>query len=149
MRTVVQRVAWARVIVDGSVVGEIEHGLACLVGALEGDGQADTEFIARKLCTLRIFPDANGKMNLNVKDVQGSVLLVSQFTLAADTTSGTRPSFTKALDPGKAEELLVDLGGLVAAQGIQIARRTVAKYRKQLKIPPSHLRKRKYWVEEV
>lgn len=121
MRAVVQRVAWARVIAGGTVVGEIARGLAVLVGAMEGDGQADTEFIARKLTTLRVFPDANDKMNLSVKDVGGAVLLVSQFTLAADTTSGTRPSFTKALDPQSAKKLLGELENLVAAEGIEVA----------------------------
>lgn len=121
MRAVVQRVAWARVRVEGSLIGEIGQGLAVLVGAMEGDSQADVEFIARKLCTMRIFEDDNGKMNRSVIDVGCDILLVSQFTLAADTTSGTRPSFSKALAPIAAKGLLEVLASLVSAQGIEVA----------------------------
>lgn len=121
MRAIVQRVAWAKVMVEGSLIGEIGPGLAVLVGAIEGDDQTDSGFIARKLSSMRIFEDENGKMNLSVKDVGGGVLLVSQFTLAANTTSGTRPSFSRALAPIEAKGLLEVLASLVSAQGIEVA----------------------------
>ena len=120
MRAVLQRVASAKVFVNGNCLGQIGPGLAVLVAALKGDSQTDSRFIAHKICTLRIFPDSAGKLNLSLKDVGGSVLLVSQFTLAADTTSGTRPSFSKALGPAAAQALLAVLEDLVVAQGLQV-----------------------------
>jgi len=121
MRAVVQRVAWARVTVEAAVISEIGPGLCVLAGAMQGDSPPDASFIAHKLATLRIFPDAAGKMNLNVLDSGGGVLLISQFTLAADTTSGTRPSFSSALDPREAELLLNQLAGELRAQGLTVA----------------------------
>jgi D-tyrosyl-tRNA(Tyr) deacylase len=121
MRAVVQRVTRARVLVDGQVAGEIGPGLCVLVGAMSGDTAEDVAFLARKLATLRIFQDRAGKMNLNVADAGGSVLLVSQFTLAADTTSGTRPSFSGALEPGPAAQLLEQLAVLLRERGLHVA----------------------------
>jgi len=97
VRAVVQRVAWARVRVDGAIQGEIARGLCVLLCAMQGDDASDCAFMARKLGSLRIFPDAQERMNLSINDVAGGVLLVSQFTLAADTTSGSRPSFSSAM----------------------------------------------------
>ena len=105
MRCVVQRVSRARVLVDGAVVGAIERGFLVLVGALEGDTAADAAWVERKLLSLRVFPDEVGKMNRSVVDVGGSLLLVSQFTLAADTQTGNRPSFISAAPPEKGKEL--------------------------------------------
>lgn len=105
MRAVVQRVARARVEVNGETVGSIERGLLVLVGVSEGDGDADLEWLARKLVSLRVFPDDAGKMNLSVADISGAILLVSQFTLCADVGKGTRPSFGKAMEPARAEAM--------------------------------------------
>ncbi|MBN2083006.1 D-tyrosyl-tRNA(Tyr) deacylase [bacterium] len=120
MRAVVQRVSSASVTVEDQVVGCIGHGLCVFVGALAGDDASDVEFMARKLATLRVFHDAAGKMNRNVIDVGGELLIVSQFTLAADTTSGTRPSFTAALEPAEAEGLLEKLVAALQGQGIKV-----------------------------
>jgi len=121
MRAVVQRVARASVSVDGEIVGAIGPGLLAFVGALAGDGNLDAAFIAHKLASLRIFHDEAGKMNRSVTDVGGGILVVSQFTLAAETTSGTRPSFTAALPPNQAELLLAELVALLKAQGLTVA----------------------------
>lgn len=120
MRAVLQRVAWARVTVDNAIIGEVGPGLCVLAGAMHGDTAADASFIARKLATLRIFTDAAGKMNLSVLDSGGAVLLISQFTLAADTTSGTRPSFSSAMPPDEAEVLLRLLAEELRAQGLRV-----------------------------
>ena len=120
MIAVLQRVASAQVVVDGERVSRIGAGVLALVGAVAGDGEADVEFMARKICELRIFPDGAGKMNLSVAEVAGEVLLVSQFTLAADTRKGRRPSFDAALEPRTAEPLLSQLGAAVAARGVVV-----------------------------
>lgn len=120
MRAVVQRVSSASVTVGGAVVGSIATGLCVLLGALDGDSGDDARFMACKLATLRIFEDGDGKMNRSVKDVGGGVLLVSQFTLAADTTSGTRPSFTQALAPDAAERLVELTAALLAEDGLAV-----------------------------
>lgn len=106
MRCLVQRVSRARVTVSGEVVGSIGRGLLAFVGVMEGDGTEDAAWIERKLLGLRIFPDALGKMNLAVGDVGGSLLLVSQFTLAADVGKGARPSWMAAMEPAPARVLL-------------------------------------------
>jgi D-tyrosyl-tRNA(Tyr) deacylase len=111
----------ARVEVDGAVVGEVGPGLCVLLGAMQGDTAADARFIAGKLAGLRIFADEAGKMNRSVRDVDGGVLLVSQFTLAADTTSGTRPGFSRALEPAAAEALCELAAGELAAAGLRVA----------------------------
>lgn len=121
MRCLLQRVSRACVRVDGLVSGEIGPGLCVLAGAMDGDGPEDAAFMARKLSSLRIFPDGEGKMNLDVRQAGGAVLLVSQFTLAADTTSGTRPSFSSALPPEPAAALLEVLRGLLEAEGLRVA----------------------------
>jgi D-tyrosyl-tRNA(Tyr) deacylase len=96
MKALLQRVSEARVVVDGQVVGEIAQGLLVLLCAERGDTEAVGHKLLDKLLKLRIFYDDSGKMNRSVQDVQGGLLLVSQFTLAADTQSGTRPSFSAA-----------------------------------------------------
>jgi D-tyrosyl-tRNA(Tyr) deacylase len=99
MKAVLQRVAEARVVVDGETVGEIGAGLLVLVCAERLDTEAEADKLLAKTLKLRIFSDAAGKMNLSVQDVAGGLLLVSQFTLAADTSGGNRPSFTGAASP--------------------------------------------------
>ena len=105
MRLVVQRVAEASVRVDGEIVGQIGQGFLVLIGVGAGDTQADADKYLKKLINLRIFQDENGKTNLSLQDVGGSLLMVSQFTLYADCKKGNRPSFVKAGDPAAAEAL--------------------------------------------
>lgn len=106
MRLVVQRVSEALVKVEsGEVVGKIDKGLFVLVGVKEGDKLQDAEILAEKLFKLRVMADAEGKMNLSVNDVSGEFLVVSQFTLHADTSGGNRPSFINAADPKEAKEI--------------------------------------------
>lgn len=96
MRTVIQRVQHASVTIDGEVHGQIGQGLLILLGVTEGDTEEDSLWLARKIAQLRIFDDAQGVMNLSVKDVQGEALVVSQFTLYASTKKGNRPSWIHA-----------------------------------------------------
>lgn len=108
MRVIVQRVSNASVTVDGDVVGDIGPGLLCLVGIGEGDTEEEARWLAHKTANLRIFADEDDRMNLSVKDIGGSILVVSQFTLYANTRKGFRPSFVGAAPPDVAEPL-VDL----------------------------------------
>src|SRR3712207_6731265 len=94
-----QRVTRAEVVVDGETVGAIERGLLVLVGVERGDSEREADRLLERLLGYRVFGDAEGKMNLSVSDVRGGVLLVPQFTLAADTNKGTRPSFSSAATP--------------------------------------------------
>ena len=99
MRTVIQRVSEATVKVNGTITGSIQKGLLVLAGIEDTDTQEDIEWLSGKIVNLRIFDDANGVMNLNVKDVDGDILLVSQFTLHASTKKGNRPSYIRASKP--------------------------------------------------
>jgi D-aminoacyl-tRNA deacylase len=111
-----QRVTEASVTVDAEVVGRIDRGLLVLVGVQKGDGAARAERLLERLLGYRVFPDATGRMNLSVRDTGGGLLLVPQFTLAADTRKGTRASFTAAAPPQVGEELfalLVERAGAV------------------------------------
>lgn len=101
----VQRVSQARVVVEGRVIGEIGAGLLLLVCAERGDGEAQADKLLAKVLKLRIFPDEQGKMNRSVQDVAGGLLVVSQFTLAADTSGGNRPSFGNAAAPHEGRRL--------------------------------------------
>lgn len=105
MKLVIQRVSKAKVEVEEKIVGEIGKGFLVLLGVSEEDTQEKADYLVKKLCNLRVFTDENDKMNLALKDVEGELLIVSQFTLYADTTSGNRPSFTKAAKPEKANYL--------------------------------------------
>ena len=105
MRIVLQRVKNASVTVGGERVSEIGAGLLLLVGVAAGDGEAEVDWLAQKSSGLRIFNDGDGKMNLSVRDVEGEILAVSQFTLLADTRKGKRPSFVHAAPPEEAEPL--------------------------------------------
>lgn len=120
MRAVVQRVTEASVTVEGEVVGAIEEGLLVLLGVGEGDGEDEARWLAHKTANLRIFPDTEGKMNLSVMDVRGSVLVVPQFTLYGDIQRGFRPSFAHAAPPGVAEPLVNVYADAIAAEGIPV-----------------------------
>lgn len=105
MRIVVQRVTKASVSVDGNVVGAINGGFLVLLGVGAEDSEAECERLSQKLINLRIFADENGKTNLSIKDVNGELLIISQFTLYADCRKGNRPSFVQAKEPTEAERL--------------------------------------------
>lgn len=105
MRLIIQRVSNAKVDVENKTVGKIEKGYMVLVGIGENDTEKEAEYLAKKLINLRVFEDENGKMNLNIKDIKGELLLISQFTLYADCSGGNRPSFTNAGKPDKANKL--------------------------------------------
>ena len=105
MRVIVQRCSRAEVRIDGAVVGSIGRGFMLLVGVTEGDTRAQADLLAKKVAQLRVFEDAEGKMNLALKDVGGAILSISQFTLYADCKKGNRPSFVKAARPETAAPL--------------------------------------------
>lgn len=105
MRAVVQRVSFAKVEVEGRAIGEIGRGVLVLVGVAKEDADRDAAWMAEKIATLRIFEDAQGKMNLSVSEVKGGVLAVSQFTLLGDCRKGRRPSFSRAAAPETAARL--------------------------------------------
>jgi len=119
MRAVIQRVQKARVSVAGQTVGEIGQGLVILLGVGHGDGQQEADRIADKIANLRIFADAEGKTNLSALDVGGEVLLISQFTLYADTRRGRRPGFTNAALPDVAAPLVDYFGEQLRQAGIR------------------------------
>lgn len=121
MRVVVQRARQAQVTIDGAVKGAIDHGLVLLVGFEDGDGQAELDYLTHKILNLRIFSDDAGKLNLNVQQVGGAILSISQFTLYADTRHGNRPSFTDAGDPDTASKLYDTFNQQLAAGGVQVA----------------------------
>ena len=99
MRAILQRVSRASVTINGGIKGEIKQGLLLLLGIEENDTEADIEWLCRKITQMRIFSDVEGKMNLSVQDINGDILLVSQFTLFASTKKGNRPSFIRAAKP--------------------------------------------------
>jgi D-tyrosyl-tRNA(Tyr) deacylase len=114
----IQRVTYAQVVVGGETIAKIGRGLLVLVGVERGDGPAEAVRLAAKLVAYRVFADEAGKMNKSVRDVGGSLLLVPQFTLAADTASGLRPSFSRAAPPPQGTELFDALARAAAAEGV-------------------------------
>ncbi|NOC43944.1 D-aminoacyl-tRNA deacylase [Ruegeria sp. HKCCD7559] len=120
MRALLQRVTQAKVSVEGTVIGKTGPGLMILVCAMQGDRKAQAEKLAEKAAKLRIFKDDAGKMNRSLLDVEGSALVVSQFTLAADTSSGNRPGFSNAAPPELGEQLYKVFAEHLAAQGIAV-----------------------------
>lgn len=115
MKALIQRVQQASVTVDDEVVGSIGRGLLVFLGVERGDDEQGTRRLAQRVLAYRVFPDEAGRMNLSVHDVGGDVLVVSQFTLAADTTSGNRPSFTPAAEPGTGLTLYECFAGEIRA----------------------------------
>ncbi|WP_264210294.1 D-aminoacyl-tRNA deacylase [Leisingera thetidis] len=121
MRALIQRVSEASVTVDGETLGEIGPGLLILVCAMQGDGEAQADQLAAKISKLRIFKDEGGKMNRSVLDTGGSVLAVSQFTLAADTRRGNRPGFSTAAAPADGERLYGYFADQLSRLGLETA----------------------------
>jgi D-tyrosyl-tRNA(Tyr) deacylase len=122
MKAVIQRVSEASVEVDDKIVGKIGTGLVILLGVAGDDGEADADYLAEKIVNLRIFNDAEEKMNLNLLDVQGEILAISQFTLYANTRRGRRPSFIDAAMPEKAEPLYEYCMKKIEEYGIKVSR---------------------------
>lgn len=120
MRALVQRVSSASVTVGGTITGEIGPGLLVLVCAMQGDGEKQSEWLARKVVNLRIFKDEAGRMNRSLLDAGGAALVVSQFTLAAET-KGNRPGFSTAAAPDDGRRLYEHFSGQVAAHGVAVA----------------------------
>ena len=121
MRALIQRVSEARVSVSGAVIGEVGPGLLVLVCAMAGDTEAEAEVLARKIAKLRIFRDEDGRMNRSVIDIRGAALVVSQFTLAADTSRGNRPGFSAAAPPEEGERLYERFAALLQLEGVPVA----------------------------
>ena len=119
MKAVIQRVKNATVHVDGSLVGSCGAGYMILFCAVDGDTEADIELLAKKTANLRIFEDENGKMNRSILDINGEVLCISQFTLAADTKKGNRPSFINAMEPVTAERYYKSYCDALLSNGIK------------------------------
>ena len=105
MKLIIQKVKKAKVEVKNNVVGQIDKGYMVLLGVKKGDTEKEADYLAKKLCNLRIFEDDNGKMNLSIKDVNGELLIISQFTLYGNTKERNRPSFIEVEEPEKANEL--------------------------------------------
>lgn len=120
MRCVIQRVTHASVEVSGEIVGKIDNGFMVLIGAEDGDTEADAKYCADKIAGLRVFEDENDRMNLSLADVGGKVLLVSQFTLLADARHGRRPDFTKAAKPDVAEPLCDRVKEMLEEKGLTV-----------------------------
>lgn len=120
MKAVVQRVSKARVTVRGELVGEIGPGLCVLLGVARGDGAAEAQRLAEKVARLRIFEDDGGRFDRSLLDVDGEALVVSQFTLLADTAKGNRPSFGEAAPPEEAEPLYESFCEALRAQGVPV-----------------------------
>jgi len=131
MKAVVQRVSRAKVTVDGAITGEIARGMLILLGVGQHDSLEDVHALADKLAVLRIFDDADGKMNLALADIRGEVLVVSQFTLLGDCRKGRRPSFVHAAPPELAESLYEQF---VAAMGVKGFRVATGKFRAMMAV---------------
>ena len=120
MKALLQRVTEASVSVAGEVVGRIGQGLVVFVGVADGDTEKEARYLAQRTVNLRIFADGEGKFNLSVLDIKGELLVVSQFTLLADTRKGRRPSFVEAAPPAQAEELIEQFVGEVRTTGLKV-----------------------------
>ena len=121
VKVVIQRVKEARVEVNGKIVGQIQQGLLLLVGIEKGDREEDVVKVANKIVKMRIFEDSYGKMNLSIQDIQGKILSVSQFTLAANVAKGNRPSFDSAEQPSLAQPLFDRFNHEIRQMGIEVS----------------------------
>jgi D-tyrosyl-tRNA(Tyr) deacylase len=121
VKALLQRVTSAQVSVNGEVVGSIGRGLAVFVGVAVGDGEKDVHYLARKIANLRVFSNREERFNLSALDIGAELLLVSQFTLLADTRKGRRPSFSDAAPPAEAEKLFEQLVEEIKAAGLKVA----------------------------
>lgn len=121
MRAIIQRVSQASVAVEGRIIGQIEHGLMILVCAMAGDTETEAEKLAQRIAKLRIFRDAAGKMNLALPDTGGGCLVISQFTLAADTSRGNRPGFSTAAPPELGQQLYLHFAQALRGLGLRVA----------------------------
>jgi D-tyrosyl-tRNA(Tyr) deacylase len=121
VRAVVSRVAWARVVADGELTGEIGPGLLVLVGVTHGDGEADAAWLAAKVAGLRVFDDDRGVMNRSLAEAGGGALVVSQFTLYGDARRGRRPSYVAAAPPERAAPLVEAVAKALAGAGVPVA----------------------------
>lgn len=121
MKAVITRVSSASVSIAGDVVSAIDAGVLVLLGVAAGDGQADVEYVVGKIADMRIFSDADGKMNLSLRDSGGAALVVSQFTLLADVRKGRRPSFVNAAPPALAQQLYEDVVGHLRGGGVRVS----------------------------
>ncbi len=121
MRALIQRVSQASVSVDNQTVGSIGQGLVVFLGIGQGDSEADAAYLVEKIANLRIFADSEGRFNLSALDTRGEVLLISQFTLYAETRKGRRPSFTGAAPPEQARPLTEQVEGMLRERGLRVA----------------------------
>ena len=120
MRVVIQRVSKGKVVADGVLSGAINKGFLLLVGVEEADTSEDVDYLTRKISNMRIFEDEDGKMNLSLKEVDGEILSISQFTLHADTKKGNRPSFINAARPDQADQLYEELNDKLRTEGFKV-----------------------------
>jgi D-tyrosyl-tRNA(Tyr) deacylase len=128
MRAVIQRVIQAKVEVDSRPVGKIDKGLLVYLGVGKGDTDNDAQFMAEKVVNLRIFADEEGKMNVSIQDIGGSILLVSNFTLHGDCRKGRRPGFDAAAEPALANQLYEKVGELISQQGVTVEKGLFGEY---------------------
>jgi D-aminoacyl-tRNA deacylase len=132
MRAVIQRIKKASVSVNGEEFSRIGPGMCCLIGIETSDGPGDIDYLARKMCSIRIFDDASGVMNLDVAEIKGDILLISQFTLLADVRKGRRPSYSNAESPQKALEIFNEL--VLKVKGIYPGRVETGKFQAMMDV---------------
>jgi len=121
MKALIQRVSEANVSIDGNTVAKSGKGILVFLGVEKGDTEKDIEYMVKKVSNLRIFEDIREKMNLSIQDIQGEVLVVSQFTLAADCKKGNRPSFDSAEEPARAEDMYIKFIDKLRENGLKVA----------------------------
>lgn len=125
MKAVLQRVSFAQVKVDNEVVGEVNRGYLVLLGVENGDDERDADFLASKITSLRVFTDGNNKLNLSINDISGEILVISNFTLCADSSNGRRPSFQNAAAPDSANLLYEHFCGSLLKNGVKRVQRGI------------------------
>ena len=146
MRALVQRVAWAKVEVEGEITGQIDRGLLVYLGAGKGDGDAERAYVLSKVLGLRIFENEAGKMDRSVVDIAGAMLVVSQFTLYADLSRGRRPSFDGAMPPEEAERAYEAFVHEARAQNIMVA---TGKFRANMQVSSSNDGPVNIWIDSA